>query len=157
MAGYGTDIGFTAYLAENGYSLPSGAAAPAVLRQRGSAYVDSLYGARFTGLPTGGYAQDRAWPRTGAEAYGSAIPSTEVPVAVEHASYAAGYQEAVSPGSLSVAVSAASQVKREKIGPIEVEYVTSGNALDAATTTMSAVEGLLAPFLTVCGPAIFVV
>ena len=66
MAGYGDDDGFQAFLTANGYTLPDGAPAAAVLRQRGSVYVDGTYSLRFSGSPTGGAAQEREWPRTGA-------------------------------------------------------------------------------------------
>lgn len=158
MAGYGDDAKFTAWMASNGYSLPDGGVAVAVLRQRGSAYVDGLYSSRFSGQPTGGFEQERAWPRVGACAHGQAIPSDIVPVAIEHASYHAAYQEAVSPGSLSVAASTSGAVKREKVDTLEVEYVAgSGDAVADALVRLSAVEGLLAPFFAVGLPAIFVV
>jgi hypothetical protein len=158
MAGYGTDQGFTDWLTTNGFVLPEAAPTPAVLRQRGSQYLDGVYGSRFPGQPTGGFAQERAWPRTGAEASGQAIPTDAVPVAIEHASYHAAYQEAVSPGSLSVAASTSAAVKREKVDSLEVEYVAgSGDAVADATVRLSAVEGLLAPFFAGPALAVFVV
>lgn len=155
---YGDDAAFSAWLAANGYSPPSGSPAPAVLRQRGSAYIDGLYGPRFSGLPTEGFTQDRAWPRTGACAHGQSIPSDIVPVAIEHASYFAAYQEGVRPGSLSVAATSAGAVKRKKIDVIEKEFFEgSGDVVADNTVRISAVEGLLAPFLMQPMPAIFVV
>lgn len=148
MAGYGDDAGFAAWAASNGYTVPVGAPAVAVLRQRGSAYVDGLYGLRFSGVPTGAFAQERAWPRTGAKAYAVEIDSATIPVAVVQASYFAAFQEANEPGGLTVTASASGAVKREKVGPIDTEYFEgSGDALADATPTISAVEGLLAPFL----------
>jgi len=158
MAGYGTDQGFTTWAADNGLPMPLSAPTPAVLRQRGSQYLDGVYGSRFSGAPTVGFEQERAWPRVGACAHGQAIPSDIVPVAIEHASYFAAYQEAVSPGSLSVAASTSGAVKREKVDALEVEYVAgSGDAVADALVRISAVEGLLAPFFAVGLPAIFVV
>lgn len=157
MAGYGTDGDLATWAAENGYTL-SETLTPAVLRQRGSAYLDGTYEARLSGIRTGGLAQERAFPRTGAEAYGETIPSDAIPVQWEHASYFAAYQESVSPGSLSVIASTGAAIKREKIDVIETEYVTgSGDALKDATPLLSAIEGLVRPFLTVPLPAIFVV
>lgn len=149
MAGYGTDEGMTAWLASNGYSLPDGAPAVAVLRQRGSTYIDGLYGARFPGTPTDGIAQERAWPRTSAtSSYGEAIASDAVPDAVVQASYFAAYYEAENSGALAVSASAAAQVKREKVGSLETEYFEPGGSAAAnATPVLSAVEGLLAPLL----------
>ena len=158
MAGYGTDQGFTTWMADNGLPMPLSAPTPAVLRQRGSQYLDGVYGSRFSGVPTGGFEQERAWPRVGACAHGQPIPSDIMPVAIEHASYHAAYQEAVSPGSLSVAASTSGAVKREKVDTLEVEYVAgSGDAVADALVRISAVEGLLAPFFAVSMPAIFVV
>lgn len=145
---YGSDSGFTAWLALNGLSLPAGAPDAAILRQRGSQYVDGVYGSRFWGVPTGGFAQERAWPRTDAKAYGQAIPDDTIPVAVEQASYAAAHQEAIKPGSLSVSATATGAVKRKKIGPIEKEFFEgSGDVIADGTLKLSAVEGLLAPYL----------
>lgn len=145
---YGSDSAFTAWLAINGLTLPAGAPDAAILRQRGSQYVDNTYGSRFWGVPTLGIAQERAWPRTGAKAYGQAIPDDVVPVAVEHASYAAAHQEAIKPGSLSVSGTANGAVKRKKIGPIEKEFFEgTGDVIADGTLKLSAVEGLLAPYL----------
>jgi len=160
MAGYGSDDGFSAWLAANGYSLPEGAPTPAVLRQRGSAYVDGVYGPRALGSPTDGYAQERAWPRTGATAYGSAIPVDAIPNAWVEASYAAALYEAQNPGGLAVVATPGQAVKREKVGSLEVEYQTvQGGALEAATPMLLTVEGLVAPFLysTERAPMILVV
>ena len=155
MAGYGDDTAFATWRTDNGYGAIAGALSATVLRQRGSAYVDGVYGLRFPGSPTGGYAQERAWPRTGATAYGADIPSTAVPAAVVEASYLAALQEDASPGSLSVVVTAAAQVKREKVGPIETEYqATSGDAVISSTPLLSAIEGLLAPLLYQLAPYI---
>ncbi|KQW79721.1 DnaT-like ssDNA-binding protein [Brevundimonas sp. Root1279] len=150
MAGYGDDAGFEAWLTENGYTLPDGAPEPAVLRQRGAGYIDGEYGALFTGVPTGGFAQERAWPRTGATYYGSAIPDDVVPDQVIKSSYVAALHEADNPGSLAVATTQAAAVKREKVDVLEVEYFAgSGDAVKDATVVLSPVEGLLAPFLIV--------
>lgn len=161
MAGYGTETGFEAWLEANGYALPGGVEA-AVLMERGSNYIDGHYGARFSGQPTGGFAQARSWPRTGATAFGSSIPDDVVPDAVIRASYAAAWQEASAPGSLSVTGSAATAVKREKVeGAVEVEYQAQSGPLTAESLSpvLTVVEGLLLPFLgsAAAMPAIMVV
>lgn len=95
MAGYGDNAGFTSYAEAAGYVFPDGAtdAQKTAARQRGSLVIDR-YEPRFSGRRTGGYAQERAWPRTGATTYyGEAIPSTEIPVAVINASYEAAFLE----------------------------------------------------------------
>lgn len=158
MAGYGTDQGFTDWLITNGHVLPENAPAPAILRQRGSQYIDGLYGSRFSGLPTGGCAQDRAWPRSDASAHGQEIPADVIPVAVEEAAYAAALQEAIKPGSLSVTATSAGSLKRKKIDVIEKEYFEgSGDALADNTLRLSAVEGLLTPYFSAPQIAVFVV
>ena len=148
MAGYGDDTGFAAWLAENGYALPVDAPSPAVLRNRGSQYIDAVYGSRFSGR-VADFDQERAWPRTGAVANGAAIPADTVPKAVIFASYFAAMEEANNPGSLQVTGSSASMVKREKVGPLEVEYqgAASDGTASGITPLISIVDGMLAPFL----------
>ncbi|MDP9809361.1 hypothetical protein J2W42_002209 [Rhizobium tibeticum] len=149
MAGYGDDTTFEAWLTENGYSLPVGALAPAVLRNRGSQYIDAVYGSRFVGSVVDPV-QERQWPREGAIVNGKPFPSDVVPAAVINASYYAAYQEAVKPGSLSVIGTSSSAVKRVKVGQIEKEYQTSkdddGTAV-SITPLISIVDGMLAPYL----------
>lgn len=148
MAGYGTDQGYTDWLAENGYAAPSGVLTVAQLRQRGSDYVDGLYEARFPGYRTGGIDQERAWPRTGARIQCQAVDPAAIPLAVVKASYVAALYEDGNPGGLAVAVTAAGVVKREKIDVIETEYFAgSGNVAADAMIRLSAVDGLLASLL----------
>lgn len=158
MAGYGSDTGFAAWLADNGHDLPADAPVPAVLRHRGSVYIDGLYGSKFVGVAADGFSQERAWPRIDAESFGQAIPSNVIPVAIEQASYAAAFHEATNPGALSPAASQSGAVKRKKLDVLEVEYFEgSGNAAADAVVRIAAVEGILAPFLTKPMPAVFVV
>lgn len=157
MAGYGTDQGFTDWLAGRGYTLPGTAPSEAVLRQRGSDYVDAVYGPRFWGTPTGGVSQERAWPRKNAEVYGEVVPDTDIPQAIITASYLAAWQEASEPGSLSVIASATDTIRREKVGPLETEYqgasrMQEGKPYDplapsANTPILTEIDGLLKPFL----------
>ncbi len=147
MAGYGTNEGFTAYATAAGYTVPSGDVAQA--RQRGSTYIDGAYGGRFVGVPTDGVDQERAWPRTGATAFGNALSTTLIPVRVINASYEAALLELKSPGSLSTTVDPAKRVKREKVDVIEREFfdpadLPLGGILGPVTST---IEGLLAPLL----------
>jgi hypothetical protein len=148
MAGYGDDAGFTAWLADWGYTLPVDAPSPAVLRNRGSQYIDAVYGSRFLGSVVDA-AQERQWPREGAIVSGKLLPSDVTPAAVVNASYFAAFQEATNPGSLSVVGSASSAVTREKVGQIEVQYASvqsDGTAL-SITPLISIVDGMLAPYL----------
>lgn len=164
MAGYGDNEGFTAYATAAGYVLPEGAtdAQIAAARQRGSLVIDR-YEPKFTGTRVGGYAQERAWPRTGAStAWGEGIASDSVPEAIVKASYEAAFLELTNPGSLSPVITGTSTVKRETVGPLEVEYAASttmsiDDLVALATPVVTVIEGMLYPFLTPCVPGILVV
>ncbi|MFQ6184379.1 DnaT-like ssDNA-binding protein [Sinorhizobium meliloti] len=164
MAGYGTNDGFTAYATEAGYVFPDGTtdAQKTAARQRGSLVIDR-YEPKFSGRRTGGYSQERAWPRTGATTYyGEAIPSTETPAAIINASYEAAFLELTNPGSLSPVVNGAEAVKREKIGKIETEYAVSASTdiddlVALSTPVVTTIEALLWPFLVPCIPGALVV
>lgn len=150
MAGYGTDDGFTAYAAAAGYAIPAGANVTAG-RQRGSVYLDGTFGARFSGVPTGGAGQERAWPRTGAtDIYGNAIDPSTVPQRVIDASYEAAYIEITRPSSLSATVDPAKRVKRQKVEGIEREFFEAGssdNIFAPNAPVSSVIEGILAPLI----------
>ncbi|MBX4872699.1 MULTISPECIES: DnaT-like ssDNA-binding protein [Rhizobium] len=164
MAGYGTDEAAQSYWTAAGYVVPDGTSADQITaaRRRGSLVIDR-YEPRFTGKRTGGYAQERAWPRTGATTYyGEAIPSDAVPLAIENASYEAAFLELTNPGSLSPVVTGSSIIKREKVGQLEVEYATSSSTgvddlVALATPVVTIIEGLLWPFLCPIVPGIMVV
>lgn len=146
MAGYGTDAGFTAWLDENGYALPSNAPPLSVLRQRGSTYVDALYGSRFAGYPTGGSSQERSWPRTGVYALGGVVDPNTIPAAVVNASYAAAFVSTISTGALTLSTSA--PVKRRKVGDVETEFAEISAGFQwAGDIPVTVLDGMLAPFL----------
>lgn len=148
MAGYGTDEQFQQWLTDSGYTLASDAPAPAVLRQRGSQYIDATYGDRFIGRVVT-FDQERAWPRGGASMRGTTIPDNVVPQAVIYASFEAAYQEAKTPNSLSAIGSASGAVIRKKVGELEVQYSGAQSDGTAAflTPLISTVDGMLAPYL----------
>lgn len=124
---YGTDDGLTAWLAAQGYTLPSGAPTPTVLRARGSAYVDS-YEAFWTGQRTGGVMQEAAWPRTGATANCvTPIDADVIPLAIVTAAYRAAWLEGSTPGTLTgPVVTMGARVKRQKVDVIEREFFDDG-------------------------------
>lgn len=148
MAGYGDDAAFAAWLMDNGYVLPGTAPSPAVLRNRGSQYIDAVYGSRFLGSVVDPL-QERQWPRERAIVNGKLLPSDVVPPAVINASYQAAYQEGLKPGSLTAIGSSSGAVKRVKVGQIEKEYQTAKDdgTASAITPLISIVDGMLAPFL----------
>jgi hypothetical protein len=148
-------------LAANGYTLPVGAPAPAVLRQRGSAYIDATYGARFKGVPTGGPDQDRAWPRTGATVFGTMLATSVVPLTVINASYLAAWVEGQKAGSLSGGASnGTGVVKRQKVEGIEREFFEAkqqeGELYDplapsGSTKIIPDIDNALKPYLDLSG------
>lgn len=150
MAAYGTDDGFAAWLTEQGYTLPANAPPPAVLRARASVYVDA-YEARWTGQRAGGFAQDLAWPRTGATAGCTvAVPDGIVPAAVITATYRAAWLEAGTPGILAgPTVTPGARVKREKADVIEAEYFDDGPVASGGGPRFvdSMIDGLLSRFV----------
>lgn len=150
MASYGSDQGLTDWLAEQGYTLPDTAPAPAVLRARGSAYVDG-YDSRWTGQRTGGAMQELAWPRTGAVLNCvTAIPDDVIPVAVVNASYRAAWLDASSPGVLAgPTVTPGTRVRRQKVDVIEREFFDDGKSEVGSGPSFidSIIDGLLGPFI----------
>lgn len=127
MAGYGTDQGFTDWLAANGLVLPAGSPTPAVLREIGSAYVDGAYEPSLScSARTGGFAQERAWPRVGHTVNCESVPSDLIPPAWVQASYRAAYLQAVS-GWAQGGTDPNRVTKREKVDVLEVEYFGIGD------------------------------
>ena len=151
MAGYGDDTGFAAYLADGGLTLPVGAPLPAVLRQRGSDYLDATYAARLQcSVPTGGFDQERAWPRTGHMVLGMAVGDADIPSAWVRASYRAAWREATTPGWATSSRDPSRMTKREKADVVEREFFEPGETAGASGANIDAmIEGLIGPFL--CG------
>jgi hypothetical protein len=149
VPGYGNDLDLQDYADAIGFTIPAGAILTAA-RARGSAYIDGLYGRRFTGSPTGGLAQEREWPRTGAtDRYGASIAPDAIPDRVVWASYEAALYELGTPGGLSPVTTPGQRVKRRKVGPLEREFFESSGDTDDDIPRLASVEGLLAPLLTV--------
>lgn len=150
MAAYGDDTGFSAWLAEQGYTLPTGSPVSAVLRARGSAYVDG-YEAFWTGYRTGGVMQELGWPRTGASVNCvQAIPSDAIPPAVINASYRAAWLDAQTPGILVGATAGpGTRVKRQKVDVIEREFFDDGKPTIGAGPSFidSQIDGWLSAFV----------
>jgi hypothetical protein len=164
VAAYGTKAGFEQYAVDHSYELPEGAtdAQIAAAMLRGSLVIDR-YEPKFSGTRTGGYAQSRAWPRTGAVTYhGQTIPSDAIPQPIIDASYETSFLELIAPGSLSPVVTGSAVTKREKVGELEVEYAVSSSSstadmVAAATPVVTIIDGLLWQFLRMCVPGILAV
>lgn len=148
---YGTDDGLTAWLAQQGYSLPDDAPAPAVLRARASTYVDG-YEQYWTGHRTDGAMQGNAWPRTGATLNCvTAIPADVIPVAVVTATYRAAWLEASTPGVLAgPQIAPGKRVKRQRVeGAVEREFFDDGKRAVGSGPAFidSLIDGLLGQFI----------
>lgn len=145
MAGYGDDSGFASWLVGQGFTLPDGAPTPAVLRQRGSDYVDATYGPLLScSEPTGGLEQERAWPRTGHKG----VAPDVIPSAWVRASYRAAWLEATTLGWASGSIDPNRRVKRQKVDTIEREFFDSAATESGALGNVDAgIAGIVAPYL----------
>jgi len=163
---YGTVVGADAYHAARDNTAWTGTdSVKQAALIRASDYIDGLGFAdgvnEWPGTKVGGRTQVREWPRTGAvDSDGTAIDPGTVPREIEWAAYEAALRELAAPGSLSPDYVPATQVKREKIDVLEVEYAVA-TAGDAPPTSpvVPVVLRLLAPLLggSYHGPAVFVV
>lgn len=124
---YGTDQGFQDWLDANGYTLPITAPTPAVLRLRGSTYLDATYEPLWTGTRVD-YDQDDGWPRHGAVIDCSKpIPDDVTPKSVVNAAYRAAFLEGTTAGILGgTAIKVGERVKRKKVDVIEKEFFDDG-------------------------------
>lgn len=152
MAGYGTDDGFQQWLAAQGLELPANAPALAALRQIGSDYVDAAYEHKLQcSRRTGGFQQERAWPRAGHYVNGEPVPDDLVPPAWVNASYRAAYLQAIRPGWATNSKDPNRVTRREKVDSIEREFMTAADGVaSAAAPGMSSdavINGLVLPWL----------
>lgn len=146
---YGTLAAADAYHADRGNSTWTGTdEAKNIALLRGSEYVDQNFRSSFPGFKAGLREQVREWPRTFAhDIEGLTIPSDQVPVEVENATYEAALRELVTPGSLFPDFTPGQQQKRVKVGPIEVEN-TGPLGVRSVKPILTIVQGILQPILT---------
>lgn len=114
--------------------------------RRATAWLSNAF--TWKGYRLNGRSQALAWPRTGVEDdEGEDVASDEVPVEIVQACCAAAAYERANPGGLNPAVTMTDRVRRERVGPLEVEYAASSMTADAArpilTQVMDMVGGLL--------------
>lgn len=126
MTGYGTDAEFEAWLEANGLELPDDALSLEILRQIGSDYIDGAYEPRLScSKRTGGFAQERAWPRMGHTVNCDPVPDDLIPQAWVNASYRAAYLQALN-GFATGGGDPNRVVKRQKVDVIEREFFAVG-------------------------------
>lgn len=146
---YGTNAGFTAWLATMGFVLPANSPTPDTIRARGSAYINAVYGPVFCGVPEGGFLQEDVWPRIGGQFLGTDIPPGAIPPQVEQAAYWAGYLSATGV-NLFPASDPTGRIKRQKVeGAVEREFFEGRLAEIGGVLhyVHPGIDGLLRPFL----------
>lgn len=134
MDGYGTDQGFQDWLTAQGLDLPSGANV-AALRLLGSEYLDAAYSMRLQcSQKTGGFDQEREFPRTGHYVNNQLIPDDAIPKQWVYASYRAAYLNAVNQGWSTNPSDPSRITKREKADVLEREFFAPNetDGLDSA-------------------------
>jgi len=126
MAGYGSDGDFTTWLEDNWLELPANAPDADILREIGSSYVDGAYEPRLQcSSRTGGFSQERAWPRTGHTVGCESVPDDLIPQPWINASYRAAYLQAVN-GFATGGGDPNRLTKREKADVLEREFFAVG-------------------------------
>jgi hypothetical protein len=150
MAGYGTTAGFKTWATAKGFDYTTPAYTDPQIdaaRERASDYIDGTYRSQFTGYKTDGRDQVREWARTGAtDREGLSIPSDEIPVEIDNATYEGTKRELASPGALNPDLKPGGGVlKRVKAGSVEVEYDNDGTV----SKTFAAIEQALGSLLVV--------
>lgn len=112
-----------------------------------SEWIDGIYGPYFSGQKTGGYTQEREWPRT------SAVTNTwpqyvfgnsDIPTAVINATYEAAWRQASSEGSLEVDYTPGKYKSVSIDGALSVDFVLP-SGVSEIQIQIAAVDRLLWP------------
>ncbi len=104
-------------------------------------------------LPWEGYRSNNrdqalAWPRAGViDGEGIGIDSDEMPIELQNATAEVALRELITPGAMNPDFTASDQVKREKIGQIEVEYSSAKRNADEARPVLLIVRDMIGSFL----------
>lgn len=128
---YVTILEYEAYCEERG--LPATHPHATVLEKGlvASEWLDARYRSMFGGLKTGGRAQEREWPRTGAsDIEGYSIDSTVVPPEVKYATYEALRREIDTPGILAKDYTPNKYQKASVSGAVSVDYTNFNSATE---------------------------
>lgn len=140
---------FEAYCEARGITIPSGDVEAAIVRA--TAWIEGQYGSQFPGVPVNGRDQGLSFPATGAyDRRGYEIPSDSLPREYQQAIAEATLRELASAGSLLPDRTSAPQVRRKKLGSMEIEYAVADGGR-AAYPDFPAIRGILAPLLTGSG------
>lgn len=142
MAKYATATveGFETYWEERGVEIPGTWGEPSIEAALlvASEWIDGTYGALFVGEKTGGFLQDREWPRINAQIvnpnYYYTFPNNEIPQQVIYAVYEAAYRQAANPGSLLIDYTPGKYKRVSIDGAVSVEYAGVNFASDVQAT-----------------------
>ncbi|MEL6101311.1 MAG: DnaT-like ssDNA-binding protein [Pseudomonadota bacterium] len=117
--------------------------------RRATLWVDGHYQMRFAGAPTNGRSQALQWPRSGVtDIDGLTVSETEIPREIVAATAEAALREIVVPDSLTPDfVKSSADIRREKVGEIEVSYGGVQSAEDVQPV-LTKVDQILKPLLT---------
>lgn len=121
---YGSDQGFKDYHLARGRVVPLTWNVTSI-RLVASEWLDGTYGSLWIGTPTGGFTQERQWPRTGATTTTNppyTFPDDEIPEQVVNATYEAGWHQGMKPGSLTVDFNPFKYKSVSVDGAVAVEY-----------------------------------
>lgn len=151
---YGTAAGFAAYHEERGRTVPTTWDDPLIEAALlvASEWLDNAYDAIWVGYATGGYAQERRWPRE--VAYTTTFPSeiiadTVTPDAVLKATYEAAWREATTQGALSKDFSPAKYKSVNISGALSVDYIIPSNPSDIQVK-IPIIGSLMTPLIDPC-------
>lgn len=101
-----------------------------------SEWIDHVYGKLFVGFKTGGYVQEREWPRTSAVSNDyphHVFGTSEIPVEVIRATYEAAFRQATTPGSLMMDYIPNKYKKVAISGALSVDYADFTSSVDIQT------------------------
>lgn len=159
MTYYGTTTEFIAYAEERGKELDCSIGTDDMEQALlvASEWVDNVYGKSFSGYKTGGFVQEREWPR--ATAVTNTYPQhvfadSDIPDRVKQATYEAALRQIATPGSLQVDYTP-NKYKRVSIdGALSVEYAGFSSASEIQSQFLI-IDQLLAPLFCADAPANF--
>lgn len=115
-----------------------------------SEWLDGQYGNVWSGYPTGGYTQERLWPRTSAvtNTYPEYIfEDDQIPDNVIKATYEAAFREATTQGSLQKDFTPNKYTSVSVDGAISVDYNTSIIQASDTQIQIPVIERLMQPLL----------
>lgn len=136
-----------AYCAAQGLTGWTGAAtSPAEIKEaairRATTYLSNAFS--WKGYRANGRSQSLAWPRTGVEdEERNAVAPDAIPVEIVQACCHIAAAEAANPGVMNPSVDLTARVKREKVGPIEVEYAGVANQAELSRPVLLVVGDLV--------------